>query len=132
MAGWLAAAAMMWSYSIVMRLNLISKGDCYSVMNRLMNGLLISFGDEPPPPRRCSFSLPGWSSPSTFSYIFCAWIFPFSLSFIALLRRNSLKETVKTRFQTMIRPHSHYYYSSSHQFHPVGGRQMDGAIQISR
>jgi hypothetical protein len=39
---------------------------------------------------------------------------------------------VKTRFQTMIRPHSHYYYSSSHQFHPVGGRQMDGAIQVSR
>jgi hypothetical protein len=87
----------MWSWSILMRLNLISKGDCYSVMNRLMNGLLISFGDEPPPvvaASRCLVGSPPHNSPSFFLLILFLLSFYFRLgslllSFIALLRRNS-------------------------------------------
>lgn len=38
--------------------------------------------------------------------------------------------TRKLVFKTMIRPQfTLLLYGSSHQFHAVGGRQMDGAIQ---
>lgn len=98
----------MWSWSILMRLNLISKGDCYSVMNRLMNGLLISFGDEPPPVVAASRCLVG-SPPPQLSFFFPSYIisplllfspgFPSSLFHrpppTQFLKRNG----GKTRFQ---------------------------------